>query len=297
MSAGYDPLWGCDSVEVCDNLIVPSPSHWYPTREDGDFFISASVSDSADSNREDTLEVIYVPPEGLTERLRFNWDGGSIGSLVSSEFLDEGKVVVVPREPVSGIWGHSDYINLFPLVAEISKRYSTNSRVFDLYTRPHAIFKQSDADAAAAFGGAGDSEAQIQTKTLEAYESMLAGDAMRLEDNVIDLTFVQPHTGGVATALSHVDQLFEVFRTMAGLPMIPGQPMSGVALKLLDLPFYSHSASLQNGARDGLSEVLETEVVWPHVYDIEDQIFNTSAMPMQSEPLMMEVADVPEVTG
>ena len=296
VNVAYDALvdmtryGGALLMRLDNELSVPSPANWYPTRENGDYFVSAFLSDEADSNVLDRLDVIVVPPEGAADRMTYNWDAGVIGSLRGTEALGDASVRVVQRVPRAGVWGTPKYLEIFSVAAEIAKRYSMNSAVLDLYTKPVTIFKWSDVDAAARFAP-GVSDVAKKREMIEAgLIEQIRGTTMQFDDSLLDLMIIQPSTQGIATALSQIDHLMEVFRDMTGIPNLQGQTLTGEALKQLYVNFIAETRSMQNVLRNALADILETEINWPHIFEVQGGIF---ASPNVAEPVIADPA--PEV--
>ena len=77
----------------------------------------------------------------MVDELIYRWDNGRLGRLLGQVERGSGQVVVVPRDPKAGIWGTAKYYELYPVVAELAKRLSMNSRVLDLFAKPVPIFR------------------------------------------------------------------------------------------------------------------------------------------------------------
>ena len=254
-------------LRLDESLLVPSPRNWYPTRADGDLLVRPYVSDFAPDSNADRVDVLHVV-EGASERTTYAWGDGQIGDLVEAQPLEDAQLEAVARDPRDGIWGTAKYLDMWPMIAEIARRYSTNSRVLDLFTSPAPIFRQADMDARARFGvGTTDTEAQAQQKIVDGQLGILEAATIHLPDDLLDIDFLQPQTEGVAHALSQVEACMEVLRDVAGFPNLQGQTVSGEALKRVFIHFYAESSQIQTTLRLALERILNTEVEWPHIFD------------------------------
>ena len=259
---------GAILLDIAGELSVQAPSSWYPTMRDGDFFVKPYVSDMAQAFVEDRVDILWVHSDGRAERAHSHWDHGAIGSRITNESLGAATMVIVPRDPRNGIWGTAKYLEMFSLVAEISKRYSTNSRVLDIFTKPIPTFTMSDADAQARFGTTDDdTAAERREKILEGQLGMVMEETIHLEDDLMSLDYAQPATTGVMHAVEQINVIMEDLRSIAGLPNLQGQVLSGEALKRLFVHFYAETKAMQNSVRSGLEELLGRPVVWEHVFD------------------------------
>ena len=278
---------GCLLLRSGDDLSAPHPGVWYPTRSDGDFLVTTYLSDVADSGVHDRVQTVHVDRAGRILRADYRWDGSGFGELLDVEDLPAGMLLVVPRDPRSGIWGTAKYVELFGPVVEIARRLSTNSRVLDIYTKPIPVFTDSEAAAERRYDvDEDDSEADRRKAILEGQLDMLVGETLFLDDTLLGMRFEQPSTQGVQMGLLQVDALMNVVRDLTGVPNLHGQVLSGEALKRLFVHFYAETRAMQNSLRLALERLLGVPVVWEHVFDTDQ--FATSQpmmpMPIQSAP-------------
>ena len=262
---------GAILLRLGDGLMVLEPRHWYPTRDQGHLFVSPWLSDDAPDTRPDRLDVVHIgEPEGMVSRRTYSLDEDYIGEPVGDPvvFEDEGEVEIVARDPRQGIWGSAKYLEIWAPVVEISRRYSTNSRVLDLFTAPSPVFRQGDLDARARFGvETTDTTTQANQKILEGQLGIITGDTIHLPDDLLDIEYLQPQTEGVAHALTQVEAMNSALRDIAGLPNLQGQTLSGEALKRLYIHFYAETSQIQTTLRLALETLLEAAVDWPHIFD------------------------------
>ncbi|WP_419923565.1 hypothetical protein [Candidatus Poriferisocius sp.] len=259
---------GCLLLRLGGGLSVVEPRNWYPTREMGHLFVSPWLSDEAPDIRPDRLDVVWVAESGVT-RDTYAFDGETqIGEHLDGELLGDGRVEVVARDPRQGIWGSAKYLEIWAPVAEIARRYSTNSRVLDLFTAPSPVFRQGDLDARARFNvTADDTQIQANQKILEGQLGIITGDTIHLPDDLLDIEYLQPQTEGVAHALAQVEAMNMALRDIAGLPNLQGQTLSGEALKRLYIHFYAETSQIQTTLRLALETLLEAAIDWPHIFD------------------------------
>ena len=181
---------------------------------------------------------------------------------------EDGSIEVIPRDPRNGIWGTSKYIELFSPIQEISRRYSENSRVLDLYTKPIPVFKESNLDSDRRWGVDPDDTAmQRQEKILEGQSGMIAEETMHLPDDLLDVSYLQPAAEGVQYSLEQINSLSEMIRDLAGLPNLQGQTLSGEALKRIYIHFYAETKATQNAVRLAMERLTGQTVEWPHLFD------------------------------
>ena len=113
---------------------------------------------------------------------------------------------------------------------------------------------------------------------MEYYTDVVHGEVVHLSDSKSELLFCSAFYYGCGARYGAGGVFVEAYRTIAGLPNLQGQTLSGEALKRLFVHFYAESKAMQNSARDGLEELLGTTVTWEHVFDSD--VF--SAMPGRS---------------
>lgn len=288
---------GAILLRVGDEISVQNPGYWYPMQGDGDVFVAPYTSDEAQTSDPDRVQVLVVQDETVTERV-LGWDRANFGAQLETRSLGDGKVVIVQRDPRNGIWGTAKYLEMFSVVSEIAKRYSTNSRVLDLYTKPLPVFTQSDIDADARFGVTPDDTAtQRRERILEGQLGMVMEETMHINDDLMGFEYAQPQTAGVRDALDQIESLMEVVRDLAGLPNLTGLTLSGEALKQLHVHFYAETSAMQNSLRSGLAELLDQDVVWEHIFDDPEGPFSSTARAAQEQsgPMMEGGMVVPEV--
>lgn len=270
-------------VRIGDEVVVADPAGWFPFR-DGAHLVSRTYYDEGDepvgstATEPNRIELTIVE-DGMVETRVHRYQPDRIGELVDVDDVVEGAIEVIPREPRigSGLWGRAKYLDMYSMVLEIARRYSRNSRTFDLHARPVPVFQESDLDARARFDvdpDADDDEAQ--RKILEGQLGILEEDTIHLPDNILAIKYLQPNVQGATYALAQVTDLREQLRDVTGLPDLTGQTVSGDALKRLFVHWYAESLTLQNEYRLGLERLLGAEVEWPHIFDTD--IF---AAPMQ----------------
>lgn len=258
------------------DLTVPAPSRWYPTRT-SDYLIRPTTSDTAQTSAADRVEVVHVAG-GEAVRDVYAWSPGQIGSLIASgDEMGDAELAVVPREPSRGIWGAAKYVEIYPAAIEIARRLSRNSRTLDLFARPLPVFRSSEFDSRSRFAvPRSDSPAQAQAKILEGQLGMMVEETLHLPDDLIDVTYLQPDTSGISDSLAQVQSLLDVYRDVTGLPDLSGQTLSGEALKRLFVHFFAETKALQQSLTAALSDLLDTQVTWEHVFD-SDLVFSTDA--------------------
>ena len=276
---------GCVLLSVDGAIVAASPTTWYPV-DDGTAII-AQPWESNDDRQPGRITLSVVDPESglITTEVR-HYDGSRLGPLVEEGETLLGGLEVVARDPRRGIWGRSKLIEMHSVVTECSRRLSRNSRIFDLFSAPMPVFRQSDADADARFGVPVDADAATRQRAILAGQlDLLAEDSIHLPDNVVDIAWLQPSVQGTSYALSHVTDLRELIRDITGLPDLTGQTLSGEALKRLHIHWYAETSSLQNSLRLALERLGGFLLDWPHVFDAG--IFTDRASPPPGPASMM----------
>ena len=253
------------------SVLALDPATWYPMRDGRDVFARVYVSDVAPTSEPDLVNVITVTPGSATVSVVHSFASGQIGKEVEAEILPPSAVEVVARAPSTGIWGTAKYLELCDPIVEIARRLSGNRRILDLYAGPKPVFKSADINAEQRYGvDASDTAAVAQRKILEGQVGEIAEETLHLPDELVDVSYLQPATDGVAAGLAQIHELRDAIAALTGLPSLGGeyQAPSGEALKRLFLHFYAESASMQNDLRAAFSRLLGVDVQWEHVFDV-----------------------------
>ena len=190
------------------------------------------------------------------------------------------------------MWGTPKYEDMYSAVVEVSRRYSKNSRVLDLFTAPTPVFRSSDADARTRFNvEASDSDAEAQRKILEGQVGMLEEDTFHLPDDLLDVQYLQPIVTGVDQAMKQVEMMMQSLRDQAGLPNLQGQTLSGEVLKRLFVHWFAESSQMQGSLSLAAERLLGVPVVWPHPFDTS--LFFSKTADATSDPEALPVTDPP----
>ena len=263
---------GCILYRVGSEMTVMPPTRWYPLRglDMHVFFVSwRDERDDPMEGTEPTRCSFTVVADGMAVEQTHTYTPGHVGQLIEAPVeYDDVAVEVVPRDPRSGIWGRSKYVDIYSGVLEMARRYSNNSKILDRYSGPIPVFSASDLDTDARFGVvATDTEAEAREKILEGQLGIIEEDTIHLPDSIQNVSYLQPNVQGVTYALTQVTDIREQLRDVTGLPDLSGQTVSGDALKRLFVHFYAESGQMQLQLRLALERVLGQEVEWPHIFD------------------------------
>lgn len=260
---------GCIVAYADGELMSVDPSDWYPLEGGGS--ITAVPWHTGAEEHADRIEITEWAPDGRVHIAQYAYDGhGQIGSWIDGAET-AGMLVPAPAPPGRGHtrqWGTSKYYELFPIVAEIARRLSRNSNIFDLYSGPIPVFDQSLKDARARFGvPADDTDDEAREKILDGYRQMLAELSIHLPGDIIGVSFLQPHVQGADYALNAVKELRDMAREVIGMPDLTGRTLSGEALKRLYLPWYAESSVALESTSEAISAATGMEADWPHPFD------------------------------
>ena len=286
-SALYDAIvdytrYGGVLFHWTDRLTVRDPSGWYPlhdqARGDGDVFMTAFTSDSATSPEPDRLRVEVVYGTGQSTESVYAWGDagytgrvrGQIGGLLEERTLDPAEVVAVAAEPRVGIWGTSKYLSLTGPTVEAVRRLSENSKILDLFTGTKVLNRESRQQQIDRFDI--DTTEDMDEQNLELRRKLgdeFDGDILNVDEDLRDVSFLQPQTGGVIHALQQVEMTRRYIADATGIPDQSGmaQPMSGEALKRQHLPWYAETSRMINRLAQAVADLTGTDVRWPHLFD------------------------------
>ena len=281
--AGYG---GTVLMRFGDEAVAVGPATWYP-HVDGTDILARTWTDGEDGE-ENRLDITVIDSVMTTgETVTYEYDGHTIGKVLVSEDLDDVEIEVVARNPRRGIWGTSKFIEMYPLVYEVARRLSRNSRIFDLYSGPIPVFTESELDAETRFGvPSTDTDAERERAILEGQVGILAEDSIHLPDNIQKISYLQPNVQGTSYALVQVHDLREMLRDITGLPDLSGQTLSGEALKRLYVHFYAETAPMQDSLRLALERLLGVLIDWLHAFDSGLFVDAAAAAPADPEPAM-----------
>ena len=295
---------GAVVARVGSSVVVPDPRTYLPGEEGESYFVrllTLAELDTDNTGMPNTIEITTASDGAVT---RHKWDGigdGTIGAVVSRDVIDPVRVEVIPRPPVQGTWGTSKYVAMYQPTLEIARRYSRNSRIFNLYSGPVPVFQESDIDARVRFNvDPSDDEGEARRKIQAGQMEILGEESIHLPDNLIGVSYLQPNVQGTSYALAQVTDLREHIRDVTGLPDLTGQTVSGDALKRLFVHFYAETAAIQRRLRLALERILEAPVAWPHIFDtnIFADASIMAAPPTQpaAEPTTTQVVETVEVS-
>lgn len=121
------------------------PEHWFPVVADddqdvvlGDYIaVPYSEGNNFVNDRLRVTRMIVGEPITITV---YKLAGQSISSplrILEGEVLRERAIFSVHNGAMDGMRGESDYPDLIPVVAEMDRRFSGNSRIMDRHTNPH----------------------------------------------------------------------------------------------------------------------------------------------------------------
>ncbi|MCY4058460.1 MAG: hypothetical protein OXG44_10705 [Gammaproteobacteria bacterium] len=289
----YDVLYdmvsfgGAVMVRIGSGIAVADPKGWYPGA-DGSHYLTETELDAAapdaSPDRHNVLLARIVDPQSETMTVqRYQWHDGTLGPMLSSEDAGDVTIEIVPRSPRRGVWGTSKFTLMYSPALEISRRYSRNSQILNLYSGPIPVFTQADVDARVRFGVLpSDSETEAQQKILKGQLGIVSEETISIPDSQMSISYLQPNVQGTNYALTQVTDLREHIRDVTGLPDLTGQTVSGDALKRLFIHFYAETSALQNDVRLALERLLDTTVVWPHIFDSD--MFSAPALGPPDQP-------------
>ena len=96
---------------------------------------------------------------------------------------------------------------------------------------------------------------------------------LQLENDLWRLEYLV-NESDLGASMEQVTEMKDQLNWLMSIPSLleqdRGTPPSGAALRSLLLPLYSRTRSMQNDLRDAVDELLDTEIDWPHPWDVED---------------------------
>lgn len=260
---------GCIVAQVDGELMSIDPEDWYPLEGGGS--VTAVPWFTGDQNYADRIEFTEWSPDGNVWIDQYAYNGaGSVGRWMEGDEA-EGMLAPAIAPPGRGHtrqWGSTKYYELFPIVAEIARRLSRNSNIFDLYSGPIPVFDQAMKDARSRFDiPDADTDDEAREKILEGYREMLAELSIHLPGDILKVSFLQPHVQGADYALNSIKELRDMGREIIGMPDLTGRTLSGEALKRLYLPWYAESDVMLESASEAITEATGLPASWPHPFD------------------------------
>ena len=261
-----------------------SPLSWYPTMDGGAILITPFISDEAESDMPDRVEIV-VAIDGSVEKRVHEWEGylgtrGTIGKQIESEVLGSGGVVISPRAPQLGIWGESVLPDLISPALEISRRFTQNSRVLDENADPVLTWFGTNEDFRLKF------PSLLPNPTQADREAAISAGLIkeRKKKNLVINSPTQKvayleYSGNLMEAFEQVKVGRELNSLFSGVPALlesmSQPPASGVSLRLLFYPFYMATTTLQDDLKEKLGYALELAgldpaINWMHVFDVMD---------------------------
>ena len=258
--------------------------NYYPKVNNGHVFTKPVISDEAKDSYPDRIEVTTIEESNLTTIDTFHYSPGRIGQLIDSVIGEPLEVAVIPRPPYTGIWGESKYTELASVVIEISKRFSSISKIQDVYGRPIPVFTRSRVDAEEEFPTGEDepTEDDIIKAINDGQLKEISSDTLSIDDANVDVSFLQPQVDGNHVAIMEITQLTNVISALTGIPSLADVNRtynSGESLKLQYLPFYAETREIQNIVRLSFQELIGETIEWRHIFDIFDDERNERIMP------------------
>ena len=266
---------GPADVELLD------PRYWAQT-ETGWLYVTP-MSDP-ESGRVDRAVVLGQAGDVLFSDVR-EFSTAALGPIRERLFqvAYEDTVAVAPMNPRRGEWGTSQFDVMGAAVVELGRVYTTASNVGKKFESPPIALRGNKADL---LGTAppidGGDEGLTYEQEQELINERLEQTGLDFEDS--DVVFL-PEEIQDAQALTwdaHLDAGFtqaqEMREMIQALTTVPGlfmteqiAPASGVALRIVNRPFYSRSGSMQKRFIRAYRESSGVELTWPHPYSEDDE--------------------------
>ena len=260
------------------------PGRAFVTGEDEDYFSIITIV------QDEYLERQIVPMVGteadadvlFTERYKYtgSYGSGTISSVMEEdvdEDEDEITAIEIQRVPIVNGIGTSMYDDLIPLVVELSRRYSKNSKTLDAHADPLLIAYMSDTEYQS-LGREFDPTAQTAKEQMAAADKALKAfrrrDIAQVGDPNVKMEYLT-WDAGMESSFKQIDQMVQEIGVMTGLAQllkVNDSGMSGVALRRLMLPLFAATLALQREMIRKVSELVGQTVVWPHPFEeLENQ--------------------------
>ena len=271
-----------NGVVVYDGGVLESvdPGRVYPTGEDSEYYSIITIVRDQYLERQVVLAAGSDgdPNELFTERYKYTGDYGSgvVGTLLEEDVEDdtEGDAVAIEiqRVPIVNGIGTSMYDDLIPLVVELARRYSKNSKTLDAHADPLLLAYMTDAEYAK-MGAAYDPTAQTVKEQMNAGDKALKAfrrrDIAQVGDPNVKMEYLT-WDAGMESSFKQIEQMVQEIGVMTGLAQllkVNDSGMSGVALRRLMLPLFAATLALQREMIRKISTLVEAEIVWPHPFE------------------------------
>lgn len=289
-------------IEILD------PRYWAPT-ERGWYYLDPKYS-IVDGSIDEAL--VYIQDgDVLTAQNRRFLGGSYIGEIVGEEFSEAAPdtLTMAIRTPRVKGWGTSIFDVLAPAIIEMSSRATANSTVLDKFVNPELFYSVApenyteidpgaagDMDPPDVDPSTGDMDMErVPQYLIDELERISEGDQNVIPpevQNVSALTW-DPHIGASQDQITLMMTMVEALSSNPGLfgGMTDTDP-SGRALKILKLPFYVTSQSLQSRFITAMDESLELAgmpagIEWEHIFDFLERTAPSpppSAQPTSDRP-------------
>lgn len=265
---------GPADVELLD------PRYWVPT-ESG--WIYRVPIRNPESGAVDRAAVLMQQGDTLIEEVR-DITNSTLGSIVvGSSFTTvwEDTVAIAPMNPMRGSWGTSQFDIMGPAVVELGRVYTTGSRVGQKFESPPITVRANKGDLLGSAPEIADEgltyeeEQELINKRLdETGLDFEDSDVVYLGDEIQDaqaLTW-DAHLDAGFTQAQEMREMIQTLTTVPGLFMTEQiAPASGVALRIVNRPFFNRSGSMQKRFIRAYRESSGVELTWPHPYSEEDE--------------------------
>ena len=279
---GAGLIWAGQNAAGEPFLSTVNPPAYYPRSDGGAVLLVPYVSDKAQSKYPDRAEVITIAGDGATSTDDRTWSHGMLGSAADPRPGGASRVFVTPRAPKIGTWGTSSYLDLAAPVLEIAKRFTSNSQVLKDAGAPVLVWYMSDSDARNRFPSAEDnpSPAERQEAIETGLEKLRQSPVVQMPPEAVKAEYLE-FTGSLESSFEQLKTAKDMLNFLSGIPSLLERremPMSGVALKLVYLPFYRATQAMQNTLREQLEAALTfalgspQTVTWPHVFDADEAL-------------------------
>ena len=244
----------------------------------------------------DTAHIIGQSGDTLYSEVR-SYASGYLGGVIEELFseLFEDTLVVAPLNPMRGYghWGTSMYDAMGPAVIEIARRYTANSAYLDKQRNPNMAVRGNKGDVLGLAPEIDPGELTYEQEQ-DLINQRLSQTGTDLEDN--DVVFLPPEIqsaepitwdGRIVDSMEQIREMrnmLQAITTVPGLGLNPGEfqvATSGVALRIINRPFFSKSGSMQKRLIRAYRESSGIQLDWPHPYSEE-------------EGDIVEVEDVPQ---
>jgi len=251
---------------------IMDPRNYTPLR--GGWAYTVPYTDTVTSENRMT---VYVWHESIQTLLEYDAPYGSLSgaTLMSQTPQEESGVHIVARSPRVASWGTSIIDIMAPMVLEMSRRYSSNSKILKYHANPLITYRINDADLIELdpdldLDSSFEEKSEAVSQTLKEFATM---DSAALPNAIQGMEYVT-WDGSLKESYMQIEFMraeIETLTSTIGLFRLESVgAASGTSLKTLLLQLFVSSQSLQNTIRKGLERSLGEgiSIEWPHAFDV-----------------------------